>query len=148
MSEEIKRIGVGFGVMILKEGKVLLGKRNEDPAKAKSLLNGAGKWSMPGGKLKFGESFEEGAKRETEEETGLKLNNVKVICVNNDVIESAHFVTMGLLCEDFDGEPKALEPEEIGEWKWFDLNELPEPLYFPSEKIISNYKGGKFYLGN
>jgi len=31
--EEKKKIGVGFGVMILKDGKLLLGKRHEDPEK-------------------------------------------------------------------------------------------------------------------
>lgn len=61
--EEKKKVGVGFGVMMLKDGKVLLGKRHEDPEKASSLLNGAGTWTMPGGKLHFGETFEEGAKR-------------------------------------------------------------------------------------
>jgi len=32
-----------------------------------------------------------------------------------------------------------MEPDEITEWKWFDLNNLPSPLYFPSERIIKNY---------
>jgi 8-oxo-dGTP diphosphatase len=142
---ENKRVGVGFGVMILKNNKVLLGKRHEDPEKASSLLNGAGTWTMPGGKLHFGESFEEGAKREVLEETGIKLKNRKVICVNNDMIETAHFVTIGVLCEDFKGEPKVMEPDEITEWKWFDLDNLPSPLYFPSAKILENYKNSIFY---
>jgi len=34
------RVGVGFGVMILKDNKILLGKRHEDPEKASSLLKG------------------------------------------------------------------------------------------------------------
>lgn len=141
-----KKIGVGFGVMILKDNKVLLGKRNEDPEKADSLLNGAGKWTMPGGKLEFGESFEEAAKRETMEETGIKVKSMELICVNNDIIETAHFVTMGFLCEDFENDPKVMEPEEITEWKWFDLDDLPKPLYFPSEKVLRNYKEKKFYI--
>lgn len=70
--------GVGFGVMILKEGKVLLGKRHEDPEKADSLLHGAGTWTMPGGKLHFKESFEEGAYREVLEETGIKIDPDKL----------------------------------------------------------------------
>ncbi|KKU14935.1 MAG: hypothetical protein UX22_C0014G0002 [Candidatus Jorgensenbacteria bacterium GW2011_GWA2_45_9] len=60
--EEKKKVGVGVGVIILKEGKLLLGKRCEDPEKAYSLLNGTGTWTMPGGKLDFGETFENGAK--------------------------------------------------------------------------------------
>jgi len=41
--EKQNKVGVGFGVMIFKNNKILLGKRNEDPEKASSLLNGAGK---------------------------------------------------------------------------------------------------------
>ncbi len=68
-------IGVGFGVLLLKDGKMLLGKRHEDPSKASSALHGEGTWTMPGGKLHFRESFEEGAKREVLEETGIKLTS-------------------------------------------------------------------------
>lgn len=125
------KIGVGFGVMLLNGNRVLLGKRHDDPEKADSLLNGAGKWTMPGGKLDFGETFEDGAKREVEEETGIKVGNLDVTCVNQDMVQDAHFVTIGLFCEDFSGEPKVMEPDEITEWRWFDLDNLPNPLYFP-----------------
>jgi 8-oxo-dGTP diphosphatase len=146
--EEQRRIGVGFGIMILRDGKVLLGKRHDDPEKAKSLLNGAGKWTMPGGKLRFGESFEQGAKRELAEETGMSIGKTEVICINNDTIESAHFVTIGLLCKDASGEAKVMEPDEITSWGWFSLDKLPFPLYFPSEKLVANYKSKKFYIEN
>lgn len=144
--EEKKRVGVGFGVMMLKDGKVLLGKRHMDPEKASSLLNGAGTWTMPGGKLNFGETFEQGAKREVLEETGISLNKVDVICVNQDMVETAHFVTIGLFSDDFVGEPKVMEPDEITEWQWFGLDSLPSPMYFPSLEVLENYKQGKFYL--
>ena len=39
-----------------------------------------------------------------------------------------------------------MEPDEITEWKWFDLNNLPEPLYFPSKKILHNYFSKNFYV--
>ena len=146
MKEKKKKIGVGFGVMMLKSNKVLLGKRHEDPEKASSLLNGAGTWTMPGGKLEFGETFEEGAKREVLEETGITLNKMNVICVNQDIIETAHFITIGLFSDAFSGEPKVMEPDEITEWHWFDLDNLPSPLYFPSAKVLENYKRKKFYI--
>lgn len=144
--EEKKKVGVGFGVMILKDGKLLLGKRHEDPEKASSLLNGAGTWTMPGGKLDFGETFEDGAKREVLEETGIILNKLDVICINQDIIETAHFITIGLFSDAFLGEPKVMEPDEITEWRWFDLNNLPSPVYFPSAKVLENYKQKKFYI--
>jgi len=141
-----KKVGVGFGVMVFKEGKILLGKRHEDPEKASSLLNGAGTWTMPGGKLHFGESFEEGALREVMEETGIKLNKVEVRCVNNDIVDEAHFVTIGLFSDDFSGEPEVKEPDEITEWAWFDLEDLPYPIYFPSAKVLKNHRDKKFYF--
>jgi len=144
--ENKQKIGVGFGVMFLKDGKVLLGKRHEDPEKASSLLHGEGTWTMPGGKLEFGETIEAGAQREVLEETGIKLNKLDVICLNQDIIETAHFLTIGLLATDFSGEPEVREPDEITEWKWFDLNKLPSPLYFPSAEVLENYRQKKFYL--
>jgi len=143
-----KKVGIGFGVMMLRDGKVLLGKRHEDPEKADSKLEGAGTWTMPGGKLHFGEPFEEAASREVMEETGITLNEVGVFCVNNDIGKKAHFVTVGMISEDFDGDPKVMEPDEITEWKWFDLDDLPDPLYFPSEKVLNNYSENMFYISS
>jgi 8-oxo-dGTP diphosphatase len=143
---ENKKIGVGFGVMLIKDNKILLGKRHDDPEKADSLFNGAGTWTMPGGKSDFGETFETGAKREVVEETGIRLGQVDVICINQDIVEGAHFVTIGLICEEFSGEPKVMEPDEITQWEWFDLSNLPNPLYFPTAKILKNYTQKKFYI--
>ena len=145
MSDE-RKIGTGFGVMLLKDNKILLGKRHEDPEKAQSALKGAGTWTMPGGKLHFGETFEEGAQREVLEETGIILKSVKVIALNNDKVEDAHFITIGLLAEGFEGNPQLKEPDEITKWEWFPLDNLPSPLYFPSAKVLDNYKKGQFYL--
>ena len=144
--EKDKKVGAGIGVMLVKERKLLLGLRHHDPNKADSELSGQGTWTMPGGKLEYGESFEQAAIREVAEETGIKLNNAKVICINNDKNENAHFVTIGLLSDDFEGEPKVMEPNEITEWKWFNLNKIPTPIFFPSKKILNNYKKKEFYI--
>jgi len=37
------------------------------------------------------------------------------------------------------GELKTMEPTKEDEYKWFDLNNLPEKLYSPSKKFIENY---------
>lgn len=143
-----KKVGAGFGVMLLRDGKILLGQRHADPEKASSELHGEGTWTMPGGKFEFGESFEEGAKREVREETGIELDEVKVFCVNNDRSTDAHFITIGFLSESFQGEPKVMEPDEIVKWEWFDLNNLPTPLFLPSAKAIENYRKNTFYISN
>jgi 8-oxo-dGTP diphosphatase len=137
MSTNTKKVGVGVGVMIFSDGKVLLRKRHQDPQKASSLLHGEGTWTMPGGKLDFGESFEQGACREVFEETGIKLSKekLKVISISNDIVEDAHFVTIGLFCDNFDGGPKVMEPDEIVKWKWFLLDDLPDKIFFRAEKF-------------
>jgi len=146
MKKEKKRVGAGFGVMILNNRRILLGRRHDDAKKADSELRGEGTWTMPGGKLEFGEEFEQGAKREVLEETGMILKNSKVICVNNDKNEHAHFITIGILSTDFEGEPRVMEPDEITEWRWFTSQELPKNIFPPSKNILENFKSKKFYL--
>ena len=104
----VKKTGVGFGVMLLKDNKVLLGHRHVDAEKASSELQGEGTWTMHGGKLHFQEKFEDGAKRELLEETGIIGKSFKVISLSNDIVHDAHFVTIGLICEHFEGEPKVI----------------------------------------
>lgn len=133
-------------MLFLREGKVLLGHRHPDPKKADSALHGEGTWTMPGGKLDFGETFESGAKREVKEETGIDLLELKAISLNNDRVADAHFVTIGLQALRWSGEPQVLEPDEITEWRWFSLDELPELMYFPSAKMLRNFKSGKFFI--
>jgi 8-oxo-dGTP diphosphatase len=138
---ENKKPGIGVGIMILKDDKVLLGKRHSNPDKADSELHGEGTWTMPGGKLDFGETLKDAACREVLEETGIKVKNedLKNISVTDDILKDVHFVTIGFLCERFEGDPKIMEPDEIVEWQWFDFNALPEYIFFPSEKIIKKY---------
>ncbi|MBI4020505.1 MAG: NUDIX domain-containing protein [Candidatus Aenigmarchaeota archaeon] len=142
-----KKMGFGIGVMVIRDGKVLLGKRHDNPEKADSLMHGEGTWTMPGGKVDFGESFEDAAYREAFEETGIRIDKskLKLISVTNDIVHDAHFVTLGILCKGFDGEPQVMEPDEITGWEWFHLDGLPKPLFFPCEKILKNYLSGEIY---
>jgi len=138
MSSNIPR--VGFGIMILNENnEVLLGLRHNDPKKADSELHGEGSWTMPGGKLEFQESLIEGAKREVEEECGLIVKSLEFISVSSDMAPDAHFVTIGFLCREFEGEPEAREPNEIIEWQWYDADGVPGSTFPPSRKILDNY---------
>ena len=67
--DKFEQIKVGVGVMILKGKKVLLHKRFGS--------HGEGEYASPGGHLEFGESIGDCAKRETTEETGIKIKNIK-----------------------------------------------------------------------
>ncbi len=141
--------GVGTGVLIFNnENKILLGLRSSDPEKADSELEGEGTWTLPGGKLDFLESPIECAERETKEETDIDVKNLKLISVSDDKIPKAHFITLGFLCKEFEGEPKTMEPDEITKWEWFEINSLPERIFSPSKKIIKNYLDKKIYSDN
>jgi ADP-ribose pyrophosphatase YjhB (NUDIX family) len=146
MTEEKKRVGAGVGVILKRGHKILLGKRHPDPDKADSAFRSAGEWSLPGGKMDWGETFETVAAREVKEETGIIIKDPKVICVCNCKNEHAHYMTVGLLAFKFKGEARVMEPDEMTEWKWFDLNHLPSPRYFPSFMVINNFKKKKFYI--
>ena len=134
--------------MILKDNRVLLGQRHIDPEKADSELHGEGTWTMPGGKLDFQEWLKEAGVREVFEETGIKVKNLEIISVSNDMVPDNHFVTIGFLCNDFEGEAKVMEPDEITEWQWFDLDDLPSKVFSPSAKIIKNHLNKKIYQEN
>ena len=90
---------VGTGVIIIKDGKVLLGKRIGP--------HGFGNWCFPGGHLEYGESWEECAIRETLEETGLKIKNAHFVAVTNDIYssENKHYITLFMLGKYETGEP-------------------------------------------
>jgi 8-oxo-dGTP diphosphatase len=135
----------GVGVMIYRDGKVLLGLRNDDPEKADSQLHGEGTWTFPGGKVDFGNTLELAAKREVKEETDIDVNSLKIFSITDEIVHDAHFVTVGFLCEDFEGEVKVMEPDEIVEWKWFSLDELPNKIFKPTEKMILNFKDKEIY---
>ena len=103
MNEQKKKVGAGFGVILEKDGEILLGLRHPDPDKADSAFRSAGEWSLPGGKLEWGETFEDGAIREVKEETGIAISDPRVVSVHNCMNEHAHFMTVGLVASSWKG---------------------------------------------
>jgi len=143
-----KNVRAGVGIMILRGGKILLGKRNDDPIKASSELGGQSTWTMPGGKIHFGEKIQDAAIRELKEEVGIIPKRLRVVSVTNEIRNDAHFVTIGFLCDVFENEPKVMEPEEITEWRWFSIDNLPNPIFSPSLKLLQNYIDKEMYEGD
>ena len=135
---EKQRPKIGIGIIIVRNGKILIGERIGN--------HGAGTFMIPGGHLEFGESFEETARREVEEETGLKNIEVKgVVSITNDIAYDMHYVSIGILAESKEGEPYNAEPEKSQNWKWYDTDNLPENIFIPSKKAIKNWLMGKMY---
>ncbi len=125
-----KEVRVGVAAVILREGRVLLGERTGS--------HGANTWATPGGHLELGESIEECAKRETLEETGLVVNSFKKLSFTNDIFEkeNKHYVTLYVVASCSNGEPQVMEPGKCKQWKWFELDELPEPLFLPLTNLL------------
>lgn len=111
---------VGVGAVILKEGKLLLVKRGNEPAK--------GKWSIPGGVVELGENLEEAVTRETKEETGLDVEAQRLVDVVDQMETDEagrvkyHFVIVDYLLKIKSGE--AIAGSDVDELKWVALNEV------------------------
>ena len=129
----IPRIGVS--ALVIRDDKILIGKR-------KSKTHGHGTWHTPGGHLEFGESFEECAKREVYEETGVEIEDVRFLTVTNDIFreEGLHYVTIWMIAKWKRGEPEVKEPEKCECWKWMSWDEIKKlkPLFLPLKNLIEN----------
>ncbi len=123
----------GVGVLVWKQGRLLLGKR---------LSRQENKcWQFPGGRLESGETVIECAKREVAEETGLIVLNCQPAGYSNQ-----GFVSMGreyftlyvsATCES--GEARVMEADKCACWQWFLPAQLPQPLFTPITLFLKQY---------
>lgn len=133
---------VGIGVMLVNRNEeILLGKRKGS--------HGEGQWGLPGGSLEYGESFEECARRELEEEIGpyVKYNGLHVVSVINllDYMPK-HYIDIGMMAYYDGGDPYVMEPEKCEEWRWFWMYALPTPHFTTVPRIVNAASGGaRFY---
>lgn len=130
------RPAVGVGVMITRNGEVLLGRRRG--------AHGAGAFGWPGGGLAFGESLENAVHREAHEEAGLTVREFKLVCVSNVVEYGRHYVDFEFMVTAFDGTPEVREPEFIESWNWYPQGSPPEPLFQPCRLALESLRSGKF----
>lgn len=115
--------GVGTGLVIRNaDGHILLYKRLGAPE--------AGYWNIVGGKVDLMEHSSAAAKREAEEETGLKIGSVDFLRLSEQIIKAdrQHWVSVIYLTDDFSGEPRLTEPDKLSDFGWFPPDALPEPL--------------------
>lgn len=117
--------------VIVHEGDILLLRRNKPPYR--------GFWSLPGGKMHFGESVTAAALREGREETGLDLSFTGLLGVATEEIrdpageESAHFVLF--VTHLAPGHRDARSSAE-GELRWMPLETLDAIEMIPSDRIM------------
>ena len=115
----------GAGVFVINDkGEILLEKRADN-----------GMWDFPAGAMELGESFEECARREVLEETGIKCGELEFfgavsgknyynVYPNGD---QAYFCGIKYICRDYSGELKAQE-SEVTDLKFFAFDKLPDNM--------------------
>lgn len=126
MSEKPKAIVM---TALVRNGEILLLKRVKPPY--------AGYWSVPGGKIEFGEHPAAAAIREFEEETGLSAEFKALRGVASETVkgaEDAHFILF--FCElEWNGEGELKHSDE-GECRFFKLGELDKIGMLPSDFLM------------
>lgn len=113
----------GVGVLIVKDGRILCGTRHND--------TGYGLICGPGGHGEKGETYEQSAFRETEEEFGISPK--ELIPIGIGPFEPERGLRSHIfLCTDFDGEPDCVDLEMTNP-KFRTMEELEElkPSLFP-----------------
>ena len=114
---------------VLKQDKILLVKRKNNPYKDK--------WALPGGFVEYGERVENTVVREVLEETGLKTKVKEIIGVYSDPKRDprGHTVTIVYLLELINGELKS--GDDAADARFFSLDSLPD-LAFDHDLIIND----------
>ena len=105
-----------------------------------------GRWCFPGGLMELGEAAEDTAKRELEEETSLRAQELSLIGVfsgpehlcraaNGD---EYYVVDIAFACRAWTGEPRVNDGESV-RLAWFRPDALPERLVTSHRKILREY---------
>jgi 8-oxo-dGTP diphosphatase len=117
-----KKPVVGVGAIILDGDQILLEKRKNSPGK--------GKWAVPGGLVELGENVEQAVIREVKEETGLEVDEPRLVDVVNYVSLGEkgavmyHYVIIDYLVTMKGGKLKAASDADA--LKWVPFNEADE----------------------
>ncbi len=79
--------------VVIEDGSIVLIKRGNPPFK--------NHWALPGGFVELGERVEDAVRRETYEETGLKVSILKLVGVYSDPERDprGHTITIAYLCK-------------------------------------------------
>jgi 8-oxo-dGTP diphosphatase len=105
---------VGVGAIVIKEGRVLLVRRGIHPGK--------GLWAIPGGGLKLGETLQQGAEREIEEETGVAIRagdpvySFDFFDYDEEKRLRYHYVIVDMMGEYISGEPQGGDDAQEARW--------------------------------
>lgn len=111
--------------LVREDGRILLQKRPE----GRSM---AGLWEFPGGKLEEGETPEIALVRELKEELAVKIDpmNLRPTCFASASVGDRPLLLMLYICDQWVGEPVAVESPELG---WFTVDEMAKLQMPPAD---------------
>jgi ADP-ribose pyrophosphatase YjhB (NUDIX family) len=127
----VKQPRVGCGVVVLRDGKLLLLKRINDPE--------AGSWGLPGGKVDWMEPATVSAARELMEETGVEAGPMTLLCAADHIDPAAgeHWLAPIYLAVESSGEAVRMEPTKHSDIGWFDPANPPPPLTLTARAALA-----------
>ena len=102
-----------------------------------------GQYSVPAGHLEGGETVMAAAARESEEETGLRIDLEDMVF--SSVVhrmEEEERVDFFVHVRQWQGEPANTEPDKCDELRWVNVNELPDNTVPYVQKAIQNHRAG------
>ena len=135
---ESKEPGVGVAVVVVKNGKILLGK---DTRKGDVF-------GVPGGHWESGETLKECGMRETREESGVLCNNLTLISLYDFHREDKNksYISIGMKADYVSGELNDLRTEGRLNWNWYTPEEALKINLFPPDRVlIERYLSGIVY---
>ena len=144
MADKVVKSGLGI-IILNNEKKVLLILRNNDAKLADSEMHLEGTWTLPAGKIKYGETIIEAAIRKAKQEVNLDVSDLEIVSIADDINEYAHFITIGLIAYKYNGNINLGNTLEHVAYDWYALDALPKNLCEPSQKIIDNYIHKRIY---
>lgn len=133
-------IKVGVACLVFKDGKVLLGKRI-------SKSHGDGEYTCGGGHAEYMEELAESARREIKEEWNIEISDPDFLCTTNlRRYGNKHYIDIAFRANWVSGDPS---PEAEGEFEgfgWYDLDNLPSPLFGAVANYFEAIKTGQRYF--
>ena len=119
---------VGVAVVVLdKDSRILLGRR--------SAGGNLGEWCIPCGYVEWGEDIRDAARREFEEETGLVVQ-IGDVCAVHSNSHNAASLTVGVWFYGTIVGGRAQASDDLDRVGWFTLEDPPEPLAFPTDRMV------------
>ncbi|MCK4261486.1 NUDIX hydrolase [bacterium] len=141
------QVEVRVAVILVKGNKILLAGHRK---RSRTY------WVLPGGKVEYGETIEETAKREMKEETNLKIRLNELVFIDETITGNGgrHVINFYFTAKALSGKLKVAKGKVLREAKFFSPKQVKDLIVLPDIKKdlqlawANDFKGVAKYLGN